>query len=132
MSQLRGPSPTSEQSASGQADTPLRHSVVNDSICGEPDLRVPHRSGVLSGAKRISRAIETWNEVFPYEALSLQVELSAPAYVYVVNEDENGESYLAVSASGPGIDQPSSAGTAPSSARNVEWRGDLVADNQHG
>jgi len=28
------------------------------------------------------------------ETLSLQVELSTPAYVYVVNEDEKGESYL--------------------------------------
>jgi hypothetical protein len=33
-------------------------------------------------------------KVAPNEALSLQVELSAPAYVYVVNEDETGESYL--------------------------------------
>jgi len=32
--------------------------------------------------------------VAPDEALSLQVEVSAPAYVYVVNEDESGESYL--------------------------------------
>lgn len=32
--------------------------------------------------------------VAPDEALSLQVEVSAPAYVYVVNEDENGDTYL--------------------------------------
>jgi serine/threonine-protein kinase len=32
--------------------------------------------------------------VSPEETLSLQVEISAPVYVYVVNEDESGESYL--------------------------------------
>jgi eukaryotic-like serine/threonine-protein kinase len=32
--------------------------------------------------------------VSPEETISLQVEISAPVYVYVVNEDESGESYL--------------------------------------
>jgi hypothetical protein len=42
----------------------------------------------------------------PNEALSLQVELSAPAYVYVVNEDESGASYLLFPLPGLALSNP--------------------------
>ena len=42
----------------------------------------------------------------PNEAISLQVELSAPAYVYVVNEDESGESYLLFPLPGLALSNP--------------------------
>ena len=44
--------------------------------------------------------------VSPEESLSLQVEVSAPAYVYVVNEDEKGESYLLFPLPGLALSNP--------------------------
>lgn len=65
----------------------------------------PPSNGAPAGEYRIDAAfyreksgsierLKPGTKVAPNEALSLQVELSAPAYVYVVNEDESGESYL--------------------------------------
>jgi serine/threonine protein kinase len=39
-------------------------------------------------------ALKQGDRVSPGDALSLQVQASAPVYLYVVNEDDNGESYL--------------------------------------
>ncbi len=46
----------------------------------------------------------------PDESLSLQVQLSAPAYVYVINEDERGESYLLFPLPGLALTNPLPAG----------------------
>ena len=92
--QLRGPSPTSEPSASGQADTPL---ATQSSTTPSPASQTSEYRIDAAFYREQSGSVERLKpgtQVSPNEALSLQVELSAPAYVYVINEDESGESYL--------------------------------------
>ena len=53
------------ESGSSRALPERRPPRSEDFHCGEPDARLPHRRGVLSGAKRISGATETRNAGFP-------------------------------------------------------------------
>jgi eukaryotic-like serine/threonine-protein kinase len=94
VSQLRGPSPTSEPSASGQADTPLATQSSTTPSAASPTSEYRIDAAFYREQRGSVERLKPGTKVSPHEALSLQVELSAPAYVYVVNEDESGESYL--------------------------------------
>lgn len=74
-----------------------------------------------SGAYRVSAAfyreqagtlqrLQPGARIAPGDKLSFQIELSAPAHVYVVNEDEMGESYLLFPLPGQSIPNPLPAG----------------------
>jgi serine/threonine-protein kinase len=96
VSNLRGSSPTViGQSPSAVALSP----DVSTASAGQPPNAEPGGEYRIDAAfyREQSGSVERLKpgtQVSPNEALSLQVELSAPAYVYVVNEDESGESYL--------------------------------------
>ena len=95
VSQLRGPSPTSGPGASGRAETP----PATQASSTTPSAASPTSEYRIDAAfyRERTGAVERLApgaKLLPDETLSLQVELSAPAYVYVVNEDEKGESYL--------------------------------------
>jgi serine/threonine protein kinase len=95
VSQLRGPSPTSEPSASGQADTPLATPTSSATpLATSPTSEYRIEAAFYREQSGSVERLKPGTQVSPNEALSLQVELSAPAYVYVINEDESGESYL--------------------------------------
>jgi serine/threonine protein kinase len=95
VSQLRGPSPTSEPSASGQADTPLATPTSSATpLATSPTSEYRIEAAFYREQRGSVERLKPGTQVSPNEALSLQVELSAPAYVYVINEDESGESYL--------------------------------------
>ena len=95
VSQLRGPSPTSEPSASGQADTPSATPTSSATpLATSPTSEYRIEAAFYREQSGSVERLKPGTQVSPNEALSLQVELSAPAYVYVINEDESGESYL--------------------------------------
>ena len=92
---LGGPSPTSIPSVSGQTGTPLAtptSSAATVATSPTSDDRI--EAAFYREQSGSVERLKPGTQVSPNEALSLQVELSAPAYLYVVNEDESGESYL--------------------------------------
>jgi serine/threonine-protein kinase len=95
VAQLRAPSTAPGQSPAAATPPP----DVTTVSTGPPSTGAPDGEYRIDAAfyREKSGSIERLKpgtKVAPNEALSLQVELSAPAYVYVVNEDESGESYL--------------------------------------
>ena len=94
---------------------PASAATAGTATIAGPDRRrreLPHRSGVLSrtraGAPCGSRPAPGWREG---DRLSLQVISSVPTYVYVVNEDDRGESYLLFPLPGLRAMNPLTAGT---------------------
>ena len=70
------------------------------------------------------------------ETLSLQVELSAPAYVYVVNEDESGESHLLFPLPGLALSNPLQPGQrhrlpGMRNGEAVSWQGTRAGRKEH-
>lgn len=74
-----------------------------------------------AGAYRVSAAffreqggalerLQPGARIAPGDKLSFQIQVSAPAYVYVVNEDEKGESYLLFPLPGQSLPNPLPAG----------------------
>lgn len=94
-SRLRSPSTMPAESG---ADVALAAGVARTSVGPPPDTDVASEYRIDAAFYREQSGsverLKPGTPVSPNEALSLQVEVSAPAYVYVVNEDESGESYL--------------------------------------
>jgi eukaryotic-like serine/threonine-protein kinase len=92
---LGGPSPTSVPTVSGQAGTPLATPTSSATpLATSPTSEYRIEAAFYREQSGSVERLKPGTQVSPNEALSLQVELSAPAYVYVINEDESGESYL--------------------------------------
>ena len=82
-------------SASGQAGTPLATPTSSATpLATSPTSEYRIEAAFYREQSGSVERLKPGTQVSPNEALSLQVELSAPAYVYVINEDESGESYL--------------------------------------
>ena len=86
--------------------------------------------------RRGSRASDARNALAPDESLSLQVELSAPAYVYVINEDESGESYLLFPLPGLALSNPLPAGQRHRlpgmwNGESISWQVTTAGQQEH-
>ena len=95
VSQLRGPAPPSNDTGGTEQKT---SSIAQASSAPSPSPNPGSEYRIDAAFYRertgtIER-LTPGTKLLPDETLSLQVELSMPAYVYVVNEDEKGESYL--------------------------------------
>jgi serine/threonine-protein kinase len=123
--QLRGPSPTSEPSASGQADTPLANQSSTTPSAASPTSEYRIDAAFYRDRTGAVERLTPGAKLLPDETLSLQVELSAPAYVYVVNEDEKGESYLLFPIPGLALRNP----LPPGQRHRLPgmWDGELVS-----
>jgi serine/threonine protein kinase len=94
VSQLRGPGPASSES-SGSGGVPSISQVSSAPLASaNPGAEYRIDAAFYREQSGSVERLKPGTTVSPNEALSLQVEVSAPAYVYVVNEDENGDSYL--------------------------------------
>lgn len=72
----------------------------------------------------------------PGDRLSLRLQVSVPAYVYVVNEDEQGESYLLFPRRGGTLTNPLSAGErhrlpGPEDGEQVSWQVTTAGGREH-
>ena len=125
VSQLRGPSPTSEPSASGQAGTPLATQSSTTPSAASPTSEYRIDAAFYRDRTGAVERLTPGAKLLPHETLSLQVELSAPAYVYVVNEDEKGESYLLFPIPGLALRNP----LPPGQRHRLPgmWDGELVS-----
>ena len=125
VSQLRGPSPTSEPSASGRADTSLPTQSSTTPSAASPTSEYRIDAAFYRDRTGAVERLTPGAKLLPDETLSLQVELSAPAYVYVVNEDERGESYLLFPIPGLALRNP----LPPGQRHRLPgmWDGELVS-----
>jgi serine/threonine-protein kinase len=74
--------------------------------------------------------------VAPGESLSLRVQTSVPSYVYVVNEDEQGESYLLFPLPGQSLTNPLAGGErhrlpGTDGAEQISWQVSSVGGREH-
>ncbi len=72
----------------------------------------------------------------PGDTLFLTVQASTPAYVYVINQDEQGESYLLFPLPGQSLTNPLPAGTVnrlpgPQSGREFYWQVTSAGGREH-
>jgi len=105
VSQLRGPTSAPAQRGRAAADSPpVAEASMAPAGGGNSEYRIDaafYRDQIGDVERLVPGT-----RLSPNEAISLQVELSAPAYVYVANEDENGESYLLFPLPGLALSNP--------------------------
>jgi len=80
--------------------------------------------------------LQTGARVAPGDQLFASVRVSVPAYVYIVNEDEQGESYLLFPLPGQSVTNPLPAGTAnrlpgTRGGREVFWQVTSAGGREH-
>jgi eukaryotic-like serine/threonine-protein kinase len=75
------------------------------------------------------------DRVAPGDALFMRLHASAPTYVYIVNEDEQGEAFLLFPLPGLAVDNPIAAGTpirVPGTANEeVSWKVTSLGKREH-
>src|SRR4030095_11205131 len=74
----------------------------------------PGSYSIDAGLYRVSDAgeskLQPGDRVAPGDRLALQIEVSQPAHVYIVNEDDSGESYLLFPLPNQNVTNPIPAG----------------------
>jgi len=74
----------------------------------------PASYSIDAGLYRVSDAgeskLQPGDRVVPGDRLTLQIQVSAPAHVYIINEDDNGESYLLFPLPNQAVSNPIPAG----------------------
>jgi hypothetical protein len=84
-------------------------------VASEPSVSIsPGSYSIDAGLYRVSEVGESrlrpGDRVAPGDRLAMQIELSQPAHVYVVNEDDSGESYLLFPLPNQNVTNPIPAG----------------------
>ncbi len=126
VSQLRGSSSPVAENSSAAAPVPaVTTASVGPASKTDPAVEYQIDAAFYREHSGSIERLEPGMRVAPAEALSLQVELSAPAYVYVVNEDESGQSYLLFPLPGLALTNP-----LPSGQRHRlpgMWNGEAIS-----
>jgi len=98
---------------SGQRIAPVASAPVA-AVPALPATTAPGSYSIDAGLYRVSDAGESklrpGDRVTPGDRLALQIEVSQPAHLYIVNEDDNGESYLLFPLPNQNVTNPIPAG----------------------
>jgi serine/threonine-protein kinase len=89
-----------------------------------------------TGQRGRDARLSSGTRIAPGDALFLDIRLSAPAYVYVVNEDEHGESYLLFPLPGQSVENPLPSGRTnrlpgPQAGEDINWQVTSAGGREH-
>ena len=124
----RAPSAASAPAIGGISATPV--------ATGDPTLEYRIDAAFYREETGAVERLTPGMRLAPDESLSLQVELSAPAYVYVINEDERGESYLLFPLPGLALSNPLPAGQRHRlpgmwNSESISWQVTTAGQREH-
>jgi Domain of unknown function (DUF4384) len=77
------------------------------------------------------RRLRSGERVAPGDELFIKLRVSVPAFVYVVNEDDHGESYLEFPLPGQSVTNPVPAGKTNRIPGDVNWRVSSAGGREH-
>ena len=127
-----------ERTAQIYAGEPSDRVAAPESLQGVATEQKPYRidSVIYRAAAGQEVRLQTGARVAPGDQLFASVRVSVPAYVYIVNEDEQGESYLLFPLPGQSVTNPLPAGTAnrlpgTRGGREVFWQVTSAGGREH-
>ena len=104
-------------------------------VTGRPALVDPAQYQIQAALRRVSAtgltALGAGARVAPGDRLFLEVTATKPVHVYVVNQDERGESYLLFPLPGQTVKNPLLAGAVHRLPGHIDWEVTSVGGREH-